>query len=178
MTKGFIKGSFSASFSFIFVPLWAVEFSGLWIRIVGVEFDEHTDHLNTNSAPMWPRVCAMRWRHSGRTDLSLSNWLELKSDFRSLEWPEKVQSKRTQESVGSPGLVVMCGDSCTWGCEFESDCWILENWFFTCCCKTVLVVAQLVKWSLAAPEIDNSNPVVGNFILYQLCWIKCTEKTK
>ena len=41
---------------------------------------------------------------------------------------------------GSPGLVVMGGDSCTEGCGFESQHCILAGHFFTLiCCKIVLM---------------------------------------
>ena len=41
----------------------------------------------------------------------------------------------------SPGLVVMGGDSCTKGYEFESRHHILEGHFFTfICCKIVMRV--------------------------------------
>ena len=41
---------------------------------------------------------------------------------------------------GSPGLVVMRGDSCSEGCGFESQHRILNGHFFTLiCCQIVLV---------------------------------------
>ena len=47
---------------------------------------------------------------------------------------------------GSPGLVVMGGDSHSKGCEFESQHHILDGHFFTfICCKTYNVCLKRTK---------------------------------
>ena len=53
----------------------------------------------------------------------------------------KQQALRKVSWGGSPGLVVKEGDSCHRGCEFESQCCILDGSFvtFICCVRIVLM---------------------------------------
>ena len=43
--------------------------------------------------------------------------------------------------------------------------------------KTV-IVAQLVEWLLAIPEVRGSNPVIGKIYMEHLFPVNCIEKTK
>ena len=39
-------------------------------------------------------------------------------------------------------------------------------------------VAQLIEWSLPIPEIQSSNPVIGNFYILSSVFKNCIENTK
>ena len=63
----------------------------------------------------------------------------LSKPFRSHYYQVKCPNDNFHK-IGSPGLVVMGGDSCTEGRGFESQCCILDGHFFTLiCCKIVLM---------------------------------------
>ena len=55
---------------------------------------------------------------------------------------------------GSSGLVVMGGDSCSKGCEFESQHHLLDGHFFTyICCKNCNVCLKRLKINEKEAEV-------------------------